>query len=68
MSLIGGRRRRTGGRKTRRAGNRAFQRALVPLGFMAMAMRRSKRKHRSKKNGTRKGMSRKTARKAYMKK
>jgi hypothetical protein len=69
MSLIGGRRRksRSGGRKSRKGGNRAFQRALVPLGFMALAMRRSK-KHRSRKNGTRKGMRRKTARKAYMKK
>jgi hypothetical protein len=67
MSLIGGRRRRTGGRKTRRAGSRAVTRALVPLGFMAMAMRRSKRKHNSKKHGTRKGMRRKTARRAYKK-
>jgi len=63
MSLIGGRRRRT-----RRAGSRAVQRALVPLGFMALAMRRSKRHHKSKKHGTRKGMRRKTARRAYRKK
>ena len=64
MSLIGGRRRksRSGGRKSRKAGNRAFQRALVPLGFMALSM------NRSKKHGTRKGMRRKTARRAYSKK
>jgi hypothetical protein len=62
MSLIGGRTRRT-----RRAGSRAVQRALVPLGFMAMAMRRSKKHRKNKKQGTRKGMRRKTARRAYKK-
>jgi hypothetical protein len=63
MSLFGGRR-----RKSRKAGNRAFQRALVPLGFMALSMNRSKKNRGRKGRGTRKGMRRKTARKAYMKK
>jgi len=59
MSLIGG-------RKSRKAGSRAIRRALVPLGFMALAMRRRMRTRKHKKRGTKKGMRRKTARRAYM--
>ena len=60
MSLIGG-------RKSRRAGSRAIRRALVPLGFLALATRRRRKQSRKhNKHGTRKGMRRKTARRAYM--
>ena len=62
MSLSGGKRR------TRKAGNSMLQRALVPLAFYSAARLVNRaRKSKAKKHGTRKGMRRKTARRAYMK-
>jgi len=61
----GGRRhhhRRAG--RSRRGGN-AVSTAAVPFGLFALSNYLSGRKHR---RGTRKGMRRKTARRAYMKK
>ena len=62
MSLRGGKRR------TRKAGNTMLTNALVPLSLYlgARALKKSHKK-KDKKHGTRKGMKRKTARRAYMK-
>jgi hypothetical protein len=57
MSLIGGRR-----RKSRKAGS-MLQRAALP-GLLTLGLLSSPKK----RHGTRKGMRRKTARRAYMKK
>ena len=59
MSFIGGRRRR----KSKRAGSMLRRAALPGLLTLALLSRGKKKRH-----GTRKGMRRKTARKAYMKK
>jgi len=57
-------RHRRGGLRSRRGGN-AVSTAAVPFGLFALSNYLSGRKHR---RGTRKGMRRKTARRAYMKK
>ena len=59
MSLIGGRRRRS--RKGKRAGSMLSRAALPGLLTLALLSRGKKR------HGTRKGMRRKTARRAYKK-
>jgi len=59
MSFIGGRSRR----KSNRAGSMLRKAALPGLLTLALLSRGKKKRH-----GTRKGMRRKTARKAYMKK
>lgn len=59
MSFIGGRSRR----KSKRAGSMLRRAALPGLLTLALLSRGKKKRH-----GTRKGMRRKTARKAYMKK
>ena len=69
MGLIGGRRRKVKrSRRRKGAGLTALLRqASVPAVLMALNQGLSKKSHRShKRRGTRKGMVRKTARKAYM--
>ena len=62
MSFIGGRRRKSRkGKKGKKAGS-MLSRAALP-GLLTLALLSGSKKHR----GTRKGMSRKTARKAYKK-
>jgi len=64
MARTRGGRRRKGGKKSCKGGN-AVSTAAVPFGLFALSNYLSGRKHR---RGTRKGMRRKTARRAYMKK
>lgn len=64
MARTRGGKRRKGSRKSCKGGN-ALSTAAVPFGLFALSNYLSGRKHR---RGTRKGMRRKTSRRAYMKK
>jgi hypothetical protein len=59
----------TGGRKSRKAnrGGNILGRMAVPGFFLAALLGKKSKKHKVKKQGTRKGMRRKTARRAYSK-
>lgn len=66
MATRGGRRHHRRHRRSHRRGGNALGQAIVPFGLFALSnyLGTGKKHHR----GTRKGMRRKTARKAYMKK
>ena len=66
MASRGGSRRRHRSRRHRRGGNAVLSQAVVPFGLFALSNYLGT--GQKDKRGTRKGMRRKTARRAFMKK